>query len=92
LFRYHITTPLVYQRIIVVIRDNFSRLITNNERNFLYDITEEDDNEYSYHAKIILLKDEGRNVPEIRKAINECGVDGIVSRIHKRKSVKITAK
>jgi hypothetical protein len=30
-------------------------------------IQDEDDNESSYRAKIILLKDEGYTVPEIRK-------------------------
>jgi transposase len=69
-------------------------------------IQDKDDNESSYRAKIILLKDEGYTVPEIRKAINhhdvnirkwihrfnEHGVDGIVSRIHKHKPVKITAE
>jgi transposase len=87
-------------------RDTFLRLINDDERNTLYEmIQDEDDNESSYRAKIILLKDEGYTVPEIRKAINhhdvnirkwihrfnEHGVDGIISRIHKHKpAVKIT--
>jgi transposase len=86
-------------------RDTFLRLINDDERNTLYEMIQyEDDNESSYRAKIILLKDEGYTVPEIRKAINhhdvnirkwihrfnEHGVDGIISRIHKRKPVKIT--
>jgi len=88
-------------------RDTFLRLINDDERNTLYEmIQDKDDNESSYRAKIILLKDEGYTVPEIRKAINhhdvnirkwihrfnEHGVDGIVSRIHKHKPVKITAE
>jgi hypothetical protein len=50
-------------------RDNtFLRLINDDERNTLYEmIQDEDDNESSYRAKIILLKDEGYTVPEIRK-------------------------
>lgn len=86
-------------------RDTFLRLITDDERNILYDMMQEkDDEESSYRAKIILLKDEGHTVPEIRKAtnhhdvnirkwihrFNEHGVDGIISKIHKRKPVKIT--
>ena len=53
-------------------RDNtFLRLINDDERNTLYEmIQDEDDKESSYRAKIILLKDEGYTVPEIRKAIN----------------------
>ena len=69
-------------------------------------IQDEDDKKSGYRARIILLKDECYTVPEIRKAINhhdgnirkwihrfnEYGVDGIVSRIHKRKPVKITSE
>ena len=57
-----------------------------------------------YRAKIILLKDNGYTVPEIRKAtnhhdsnirkwihrFNEKGIDGIVSKIHKHKPIKIS--
>ena len=52
-----------------------SSTITDNERNILYDMMEEDDNKTSYRAKIILLKDEGRTVPEIRKATNHHDVN-----------------
>ena len=59
----------------------------------------EDDDDSSYRAKIILLKDEGYTVPEIRMAtnhhdinirkwihrFNEKGVDGIIPRKHKHK-------
>ena len=58
---------------------------------------EEDNKESSYRAKIILLKNEGYTVPEIRRAtnnhdinirkwihrFNEHGVDGIMSKLHK---------
>ena len=40
-------------------RDTFLRPITDDERNFLYNMIEQDDEESSYRAKIILLKDEG---------------------------------
>ncbi len=54
-------------------RNTHLRLLSDDERNILYDMMqeEEDDNESSYRAKIILLKDEGRTVPEIRKATNQ---------------------
>ena len=51
-------------------RDTFLRLITDDERNILYDMIDEDDKESRYRAKIILLKDEGYTVPEIRMATN----------------------
>jgi len=44
-------------------------LLTDNERNSLDEIML-DDKESGYRAKIILLKDEGYTVPEIRRAIN----------------------
>ena len=67
---------------------------------------DEDDKESGYRAKIILLKDEGYTVPEIRKAtnhhdinirkwihrFNEKGIEGIVSKIHIHKPIKITAE
>jgi len=63
-----------------------------------------EDTETGYRAKIILLKDDGYTVPEIRRAtnrhdsnirkwihrFNEKGLDGIVSKIHKHKPIKIT--
>jgi len=88
-------------------RDTNLRPITDVERNRLYDMMQyEDDNESGYRAKIILLKDEGYTVPEIRMAINhhdvnirkwihrfnEHGVEGIVSKIHIHKPVKITTE
>ena len=85
-------------------RDTFLRSIIDDERNVLYDIMEEDDKESGYRAKIILLKDEGYIVPEIRMAtkrhdtnirkwihrFNEKGIEGIVSRKHMHKPIKIT--
>jgi hypothetical protein len=49
-------------------RDTFLRLLSDDERNILYDMIEDEDNgESSYRAKIILLKDKGYNtVSEIR--------------------------
>ena len=87
-------------------RDTFLRLLSDDERNILYDMIEdEDDNgESSYRAKVILLKDNGYNtVPEIRQAtnhhdininlrkwvhrFNEHSVDGIMSKLHKHRSI-----
>ena len=90
--------------IIIIMRDTFLRLLTDDERNMLYEMMEWNDKESSYRAKIILLKDKGYTVPEIRKAtnhhdinirkwihrFNEKGIDGIISKIHKHKSIKIT--
>jgi hypothetical protein len=76
--------------------DTFLRSITDDQRNILYDMIEWDE-ESSYRAKIILLKDEGYTVPEIRMAttnhhdvnirkwihrFNEKGIGGITSRKH----------
>ena len=47
-------------------RDTFLRSITDLERNTLYDMIEWNDKESSYRAKIILLRDKGYTVPEIR--------------------------
>lgn len=88
-------------------RDTNLRLISDDERNRLYDMMQyEDEDESGYRAKIILLKDEGYTVPEIRMAtnhhdvnirkwihrFNEQGIEGIVSKIHRHKPVKITAE
>ncbi len=45
------------------------RMLTDEEKNILYDMMV-DDKEDGYRAKIILLKDEGYTVPEIRRATN----------------------
>ena len=84
-------------------RNTSLRMLTDEERNILYDMMV-DDKEDGYRAKIILLKDKGYTVPEIRRAtnhhdsnirkwihhFNEKGLDGIISKIHKHKSIKIT--
>ena len=49
-------------------RDTFLRMLTDNEKNLLHLMLE--DNEAGYRAKIILLKDEGHTVPQIRKITN----------------------
>jgi transposase len=78
-------------------------LLTDEEKNILHGIMLED-KESGYRAKIILLKDDGYTVPEIRKAtnhhdsnirkwihhFNEKGIDGITSKIHKHKPIKIS--
>ena len=44
---------------------------SDDERNALYGMMQDaDDGESGYRAKIILLKDEGYTVPEIRAATN----------------------
>jgi transposase len=85
-------------------RDTYLRLITDGERNILYEMMYDGDDESGYRAKIILLKDEGYTVPEIRRMtnhhdvnirkwihrFNEHGIEGIVSKIHRHKPVKIS--
>ena len=52
-------------------RDTFLRSIAaDDEINMLYDMIEWNDEESSYRAKIILLRDKGYTVPEIRRATN----------------------
>jgi transposase len=84
-------------------RDTFLRVLTDKEKDILYQLML-DDKEAGYRAKIILLKSNGYTVPEIRRAtnhhdsnirkwihrFNEKGLDGIVSKIHEHKSIKIT--
>ena len=78
-------------------------MLTDDERNVLYDMMD-GDKETGYRANIILLKEAGYTVPEIRKAtnhhdtnirkwihrFNEQGIEGIMSKIHTRKPLKIT--
>ena len=73
-------------------RDTFLRILTIDEKNTLHLMLE--DVKSGYRAKIILLKDEGYTVPEIRKItnhhdnnirkwihrFNEKGIDGIISK------------
>ena len=81
-------------------RDTFLRILTDDEKNHLHLMFE--DKESGYRAKIILLKDEGYTVPEIRKMtnhhdhnirkwihkFNEKGIDGIISKKHNHKQHK----
>ncbi len=81
-------------------RDTLLRMLTDNEKNILHLILEDKDS--GYRAKIILLKDEGYTVPEIRRVINhhdnnirkwihrfdEKGIDGILSKKHNHKQHK----
>ena len=81
-------------------RDTFLRMLTPDERNCLHMMLE--DTEAGYRARIILLKDEGYTVPQIRKIINhhdnnirkwihrfnEKGIDGITSKKHNHKQHK----
>ncbi len=87
-------------------RDINLRLLSDYERNTLYEMMQEEYNEFGYRVKIILLKDERYSVPEIRRMtnhhdinirkwihrFNEQGIEGIVSKIYARKSLKITAE
>jgi transposase len=84
-------------------RDTYLRLLADKEKDILYQLML-DDKEFGYRAKIILLKSNGYTVPEIRRAtnhhdsnirkwihrFNEKGLDGIVSKIHEHKPIKIT--
>jgi transposase len=82
-------------------RDTHLRMLTNDEKNLLHLMLE--DTEAGYRAKIILLKDEGYTVPEIRRMINhhdhnirkwihrfnqQEGIDGIISNRHNHKQYK----
>jgi transposase len=84
----------------MIMRDTFLRMLTDDEKNHLHLMLE--DKESGYRAKIILLKDEGCTVPEIRKItnhhdhnirkwvhrFNEKGIDGIISKKHNHKQHK----
>src|SRR5213080_3314427 len=84
-------------------RDTYLRDVTDRENNSLYWLL--DNRQSGYRAKIILLKDEGYTVPEIRQMtnhhdnnnirkwihrFNEHGIDGIISRKHNHAAQKIT--
>ena len=72
-------------------------MLSVDEKNYLPLILEDKDS--GYRAKIILLKDEGNTVPQIRKLtnhhdnnirkwihrFNEKGIDGIISKKHNHK-------
>ena len=49
-------------------RDTFLKILTIDEKNILHLMLEDKDS--GYRAKIILLKDEGYTVPQIRKITN----------------------
>jgi transposase len=82
-------------------RDTLIRMFVYNEKNLLHMMFE--DKEYGYRAKIILLKDEGYTVPQIRKItnhhdnnirkwihrFNQQGIDGIISKKHDHKQHKV---
>ena len=82
-------------------RDTLIRMFVYNEKNLLHMMFE--DKEYGYRAKIILLKDEGYTVPQIRKItnhhdnnirkwihrFNQQGIDGIISKKHDHKHHKV---
>jgi len=84
-------------------RDTNQRAITANEKDELHWLLEYDP-DAGYRAKIILLKDSGYNVPQIRRItnhhdnnirkwihrFNNYSIDGIVSRKHVRKPEKVT--
>ena len=84
----------------MIMRDTFLRILTIDEKNQLHMMLE--DTEAGYRAKIILLKDEGYTVPQIRKMtnhhdhnirkwihrFNEKGIDDIVSKKHNHKQHK----
>jgi len=81
-------------------RDTFLRMLTIDEKNLLHLML--GDAESGYRAKIILLKDEGYLVQQIRKItnhhdhnirkwihkFNEKGIDGIISKKHNHKQYK----
>jgi transposase len=50
------------------VRDTFLKILTIDEKNILHLMLEDKDS--GYRAKIILLKDEGYTVPQIRKITN----------------------
>jgi transposase len=84
----------------IIMRDTFLRMLTDDEKNLLHLMLE--DKESGYRAKIILLKDEGYAVPQIRKItnhhdhnirkwihrFNEKGIDDIISKKHSHKQHK----
>ncbi|MGN6346339.1 MAG: helix-turn-helix domain-containing protein [Candidatus Nitrosocosmicus sp.] len=81
-------------------RDTFLRILTIDEKNTLHLMLEDVKSEY--RAKIILLKDEGYTVSEIRKItnhhdnnirkwihrFNEKGIDGIISKKYSHRQYK----
>lgn len=85
-------------------RPTYLRDITEEEKNRLYAMIDDDSEGTGYRAKIILLRNEGYTVPEIRRKSNHHdnnirkwihrfnghGIDGIVSRKHGHDALNIT--
>jgi transposase len=81
-------------------KDTFFRILKDDEKSILHLMLE--DKESGYRAKIILLKDEGYTVPEIRRVtnhhdnnirkwvhrFNEKGIDGIILKKYSHKQHK----
>ena len=81
-------------------RDTFLRMLSDDEKNILHMMLE--DKESGYRAKIILLKDEGYTVSQIRKItnhhdnnirkwihrFNEKGIEGIMPKKHSHRQYK----
>lgn len=101
---YFITTSLANHNVVPLVWNIHLREISTGEMNDLHWLLDNDYQESGYRAKMILLRDEGYTVPEIRKItnhhdnnirkwihrFNEKGIDGIVSRKHIRNAHKIT--
>ena len=99
MFVYHPNT-FSFPFLTIIVRDTFLRMLTGDEKNLLHLMLE--DKESGYRAKIILLKDDGYTVPQIRKMtnhhdnnirkwihrFNEKGIDGIISKKHNHKQHK----
>ena len=64
MFVYHHNT-FSFPFLTTIVRDAFLRLLTGDEKNLLHLMLE--DKESGYRAKVILLKDDGHAVPQIRK-------------------------
>jgi transposase len=100
---YFITTALANHNVVHLVWNIYLREISIGEMNDLHWLLD-NDAESGYRAKMILLRDEGYTVPEIRRItnhhdnnirkwihrFNEKGIDGIISRKHIRNAHKIT--
>ena len=97
------TTALANHNVGHTLWNIYLRKISTEEMNDLHWMLD-NDQESGYRAKMILLRNEGYTVPEIRKItnhhdnnirkwihrFNEKGIDGIISRKHIRNTHKIT--
>ena len=97
------TKALAKLLIACIMRYTYLRDITMKERDDLHWLLEYD-LDAGYRAKIVLLKDDGYDVPEIRRItnhhdnnirkwihrFNEYGIDGIISKKHLHAPQKIT--